>query len=247
MHNKTSTRLLILALGASLSQAWSASAPGHFPDPMSVPLMVNKGQTHLSAALGQKGEGLHLKGAVAVSDKVALIAATSYAQKDNCQSCNTSVRHHYELGAGTFGKTQGGFVREFYAGAAVGLFRASGESKKWDPQPEDIKVTAGHYDEVFLQAGIGKPNDHSTFAGAARLAGYRYYRFSKSNGYGIPLPVASSHWGLFLEPALTYKLGFKGLKTETQLGVSIPLVEAKEVNADRLWFSLGMGIDLFGR
>lgn len=246
MRVKSCTSLLLIALGTCLPPSWSAAAPGHYPDPMNAPLLRKKGETRLSVALGQKGEGLHLAGSTAVSDKVALMAAGSYAQKDNCPSCNISVRRHYEIGAGTIDRTRSGLVREIYAGAGTGRFKASGTTGQWDPQPEEIRVTAGHYDEVFLQTDIGKRNRYSSFGGAARLSGYRFYGFSKVDGNGSTLPVSASHFGLFLEPALTYELGFRNLKMETQFGVSLPLVEAKGVDSNRLWFSLGLGLNAFG-
>lgn len=246
MRLKFTSRLLLLALGTCLAPAWSASAPGHFPDPINAPLLRKNGEIRLSASLGQKGEGVHVKGSSAVNDRIALMAAGSYAQQDNCPSCNVSVRRHFEFGVGRFDRTGSGLIREIYAGAGTGRFKASGNSGQWDPEPEEITVGAGHYDQIFLQTEIGKRNRYSTFGGAARLSGYRYSRFTKMDGNGTVLPVVANPWGLYLEPALTYDLGFRNLKTETQFGISIPLVEAEGIDGNRVWFSLGLGLNALG-
>lgn len=52
---------------------------------------------------------------------------------------------------------------------------------------------------------------------------------------------------IYLEPGIIYRLGYKALKTEGQLGFCIPLVEASGLDNSLMWFSLGIGLDLFKR
>jgi hypothetical protein len=59
------------------------------------------------------------------------------------------------------------------------------------------------------------------------------------------LPAARDHLAVYLDPGFIYRLGYLNLKTEAQMGYSFPLVEAAGPANNRLWFSLGIGPDLF--
>ena len=97
----------------------------------------------------------------------------------------------------------------------------------------------------FLQANIGKQFRFTDRAASLRLSAWQFSRFTKQDGYGKDLPVASNHLAVYLEPCLIYRLGYKAVNAEAQAGFSFPLVEAAGLHNNRLWFSLGIGLDLF--
>jgi hypothetical protein len=234
-----------LVLLAALTTFAETKSLGHVTDPLNVPLFGRAGQARLSMELGQKSEGMHAQGGVAVGSRLALVAAGSYAQLNNCTSCTISERRHAELGLATFQREPKGWVREALAGVGTGRFKASGPYSDWDPQSEELRVTGGIYKMVFLQGNIGQQFRFTDRAASLRLSAWQFDRFSRQDGNGQSLPVAASHQSVYLEPGLVYRLGYKDLKAETQLGFCLPLIEASELDNSRIWFSLGIGLDLF--
>lgn len=234
-----------LILLASLSAFGEARALGHSTDPLNVPLFGKPGQVRLSIEYGQKGEGIHAQGGVAGGRRWALVGAGSFAQHNNCLSCTISERRHAELGLATYDRAPTGWVREALAGMGTGRLKVSGPNDDWDPESEDQRVTGGIYDMGFLQANIGRQFRFTDRAASLRLSAWRFNRFTKQDGEGRHLPVDRSHLAVYLEPGLTFRLGYKGVKAEAQMGFCLPLVEAAGLDNNRLWFSFGMGLDLF--
>lgn len=233
-----------LVLLASLPVFAESKSLGHVTDPLNVPLFGQQGQARLSLEIGQKGEGIHAQGGIALGPRLALIGAGSYAQHNNCFGCRVSERRHSELGLGAFDRTATGWVREAYLGMGTGRFKVSGDHDGWDPEAESLRLTGGLYNMGFLQANIGQRFRFTDRAASLRLSAWQFNRFTKEDGIG-PLPVARNHLSVYLEPGFIYRLGYKDLKTEAQMGFSFPLVEAAGLDNHRLWMSLGIGLDLF--
>lgn len=228
------------------SSATAVEVVGHNTDPMNVPLLAGPGQTRIAASFGPGGSGIHLHGGVAVSRRWALAAAAAYADLNNCSSCTISERRHGEASLGYFRYSPTtGRVLEAYAGAGVGRFRMTGNPKRWAPQPEEMRVTAGHYEQYHAQADFGRRTKWSDWSGAVRLAAYRFTGFSLRDGNGDTLPVATGHWGLYVEPAYVYRLGYRWVKAELQAGLSLPVVQADGLDNNKVWGSFGLGLDLF--
>lgn len=234
-----------LLLLASLAAAQDSRPLGHVTDPLNVPLFGRTGQTRLSVEYGQKGEGIHAQGGVAVGPRLAVVGAGSYAQLNNCFSCRVSERRHMELGLGAYDKTATGVAREAFVGVGTGRFKASGFTPPFLFDPMDGRVTGGIYNMGYLQANIGKQYRFTDRAASLRLSAWQFNRFTLHDGDGQALPVARNHLSVYLEPGLIYRLGYKDLKSELQLGLSLPLVEAAGLHNNRLWVSLGIGLDLF--
>jgi hypothetical protein len=106
-------------------------------------------------------------------------------------------------------------------------------------------VSGGKYHEVFLQGNLGRTGIFIDRAASLRLAGFRYYDFGQWDGDGNARPAPSRHWGFFLEPAYTFRLGYKHLKAESQIGVSLPLYQAEGLEHQWMWISVGAGVDVF--
>lgn len=226
----------------------AAGAPVHNSDPVNAPLFTKPGQTRLAIAFGQKGEGIHADGGVALTPRFGLIAATSYADLNNCLSCNISERRHVEAGLAWYAPISAtGLAREAMVGIATGRFRMSGSNDSWDPASVDMRVTAGHYEEIYLQADIGKCGRWIDRAGTLRLAGYRITDFTLHDGDGKRLTANASQWGLYAEPVFLFRFGYRQVKFDTQLGLSLALIQAGGVDNNPIWASLGLGVDLFGK
>ena len=246
MRNGTVIIRLLGAVTAAL--AWGcATAPGHIPDPLNVPLLSKRGETRVSGNLGYMGSGVQVQAATAVTGRMALLGAAAYAQESNCFTCTTNIRRHGELGAGWFAPTETGLTREVFAGAGIGRFRVLGESGKFDPSNEDLFITSGNYQQLFLQGNVGRNGKFLDRAAALRLSAFRYTDFEKFNGDGVPQSVARNHLGFYAEPALILRFGFKHIKAESQIGLSLPLYQPKGLDNEIVWVGLGLSLDAFGR
>ena len=245
--NPRSVLQLLLAFCVSCPELiGAAKAPGHDTDPMNIPLFAQKGQARFALAFGQKGEGIHAMGGFALSPSLALLGAAAYADHNNCPSCRISERRHAELGFGTYAySAQSGFHREGFAGLAKGRFKMSGESEWWDPQEGDTRTTGGDYTEFYLQTELGRAFRWQDWAIASRLAVYRFTDFSVRNGVALETSVPKDPWAVFLEPGLDYRLGYGPVKIDLQVGLSLPLVQEKELDNNKIWASLGIGVDVF--
>jgi hypothetical protein len=225
-----------------------AAAPGHFPDPQNVPLFGKAGETRLNVAIAQLGNGIGIESGWAVGKNVALVANGAYSKprSETCPGCRLDGKQHLELGAGLFDRMDQGLIREVYAGLGGGRFKASGFTSDWDPAAEDLVRTSGDYRHVFLQGDMGLNGSILDWIGSVRLSAFDYHHFRKLDGNGMPLPVAARHMDVFLEPALTFRLGYRQLKTETQLGFSMPLHQAENLDNEMIWLSLGVSLSAFG-
>jgi hypothetical protein len=228
--------------------ALAAKVPGHDPDPLNIPLFTQPGHSRLSAHLGQKFEGIHASGSVALTPRWGLMGSAAYADLDRCPSCIISVRRHTDAAVGYYEHDSAkATTREAFAGVGLGRFRMSGNTGKWDPQPQDIRVTEGWYEQFYLQANLGKRFKWDDRGGSLRLALYRFTGFLLRDGFGDVLPSEPDHWGLYLEPGFVYRLGFRPVKLDLQLGASLPLLQADAVDNNLVWLSAGIGVDLFGK
>lgn len=240
-------RILIACL-ASPALVSAARVPGHDTDPVNAGLFTRAGQTRLAAHLGQKFEGVHAFGGVAVAREWAVTGSVAYADLNHCLSCTISERRHLDAGIGWFRQDSAtGWIREGIAGAGLGRFRMTGNPGKWDPQPEDMRVTAGWYEMAYLQAQMGKRFKWNDRIGALRLAAYRFTGFSLKDGNGAPKPIEAEHWGLYVEPAGIYRLGFPLVKADFQIGLSLPLLQAEGLDNNLIWATVGIGFDLFAK
>ncbi len=218
----------------------------HDTDPINLPLLGNSGQTHVTAFFGQKAEGVHLTAAVAVAPRVALIAAAAYANHNNCFSCRVSERRHGELGIGTYHRETGtGMVWETYFGGGMGRAKLSGGDEGSD-QISELRVTGSEYQTLYAQANLGKRLKWDDRAGALRLAGYKFTGLTLQDGNGQSLPVNGTGWGFYLEPALVYRLGYRAVKLDLQLGASLPLIQPEGLDNEKIWATLGIGFDILG-
>ena len=234
-------RLLSAGIGA-LGLLGCARVITHIPDAQPVPLFQKQGELRVAASY-QPGKGVNAAVDLALGKHLAMLAGGAFAEHDNCFSCSKEVTRHFELGIGAFEKMgSGGNVGEVYFGLGIGSFKTSASDGSWDPQLQDITVSAGSYNEAFLQADFGRNKTVCDLAASMRLSGFRYYDFGKWDGAGAALFAPSEHWGLFLEPAFTFRVGYKHLKAENQIGVSLPLYQASGMQNQRLWLTIGVSM-----
>jgi hypothetical protein len=248
VNNSIRTSAFLACLTVCATSLCAANVPGHDVDPINAPLFSKPGQTRLALALGQKGQGAHAHGGLAISPNLAVVGSVAYAKQANCNSCTISERQHIEAGVAYYSPLlANGFAREVIAGLGTGNFRMSGSQWKWDPQPDELRVTKGSYNQAYLQANVGKRDKWIDWAGSLRVAAYRITGFSLKNGEDQLLDAPQKHWGLYLEPAAIFRFGYREVKIDNQIGLSLPLVQADEVDNNVLWASLGVGVDLFGK
>lgn len=232
---------------------------------MLVPLFARPGEAHLMASLGQKGDGLDLRGGMSVDDHWAWVAAASYANRDRCTSCNTSVRRHLEAGIGYISASPTGSPAtqtppgprgspryrqwgwETYAGLGLGRIKASPYLEFGEPEPDEVWVTSGRYGMLFVQSGVGKRGVWTDNALNLRLVAYRFQGLSVADGRGSPVYDASGAMSVYLEPAYTLGLGYRAVKARAQFGASLPLVEPKALQSPKAWLSLGVACNVFGK
>jgi hypothetical protein len=240
-------KTIFLATAMALS-VWTSHAGtfAHVIEPMAMPLFSKPGEIQGRLGTGPDGEGFRLQGGYAVNPKLAIVAAGSFAQKENCATCYTRVQRHFEIAAGTYRPIAGAWTGEAFAGAGTGRFKASGEIGGWDPSLEDLRMTSAQYDLAFIQANVGHRGTWGDIAYGLRTSLHRLRNYKTVDGLQMTLPTRNEAWGAYLEPSITGAVGFKDYKLDVQLGSSIPMVDAQREDERRGWISVGMGFHAFG-
>lgn len=238
-------RIGLTCIALAVFLAGCSHNPARIPEVQPIPLFRKPGEIHVTASL-QADKGLQAGAGMAVGKSVAVMAGGAYGQQDNCFSCSKEVSRHAEAAVGTYRKLDDRTVGEAYIGGGLGRFRTLGNSGRWDPSAEDIVVSAGRYHAGFLQGNIGRTGRWFDKALSARVSAYRFYGFGQWDGDAVPRPAPESHLGVFLEPALTLRAGYKQVKATGQLGLSVPLIQEKGLDNRMAWLSLGLGFSLFG-
>ncbi len=220
MRNKISLFLVLPLIAAGTS-----CAPAYIPNVANTPMFSNKGE--LQAAIYTGSSGIDPQLAYAVTDHFGIMANGSF--RDTKDDEDYHSRHNLiEVGGGYF--TSIGYNARFeaFGGYGFGSLQSEYENELWSDYA-DV-----NHNKFFIQPGFGITSKVFDAGLASRLV---IMNMTQDD---------ASRTGVFLEPVLTARLGFRNLRFISQMGVSFQLNEdAAPVNYQPLIFSLGLQLNLF--
>lgn len=212
----------------------------YVPNIQNVPLLKEKDEIHFSAAGGggEESSCVEVQGAYSFTEKFALMANYMSAKGGNVDENNYGKGNYIE-GAIGFYKPLGRLaVFEIYGGLGLG-----DQHHKYGSNNAYSDLSSLKY---FVQPSFGLTTRFIDLAVSGRISGLncnniRYYNLSN---YGIidKLNDISGKNHLFLEPAVTLRMGWKKIKIQFQVEYSDNLNEPVLNFNEQFHISLGLNL-----
>lgn len=199
----------------------------YIPNTVNTPLLSNKNEFQASVYTGTSG--FDAQTAFAVTDNVGIMLNGSFANRTSDSTSNFHKHKFVELGVGYYTKINDGNGRfEVFGGGGLG--DVQGKYSIWSSTYSASVSTT----RFFIQPTVGATSD--VFDGSFST------RFVMVNLHND----VNSINGMFIEPVLTGKVGYKNLKGVMQVGVSLPLLEYGGIPFDYqpLLISFGLNLNL---
>jgi hypothetical protein len=224
--------LLIIATGLLLM----GCVAEYYPTMLNAPLF--KGEEEFEASILTGTSGYDVQIAYAPINHLGFLVSGSYKDRrvDNDSTDFKNYHKHLfgEFGAGYFVKISDNFVFEAFAGGGYGSMEGVYHANFIFDFDDYDRV---EYAKLFLQPQIGVANDVFEFAFATRLSGINVWYLDSSD---------STDFGLFLEPLLSFKVGYRYVKFTTQFGLSFPLNENFDFEHNPFIFGVGLNFSFGG-
>lgn len=218
MHSKISYFFISAIVILTVTSCKSS----YVPNAANTPLLSEKGDFKVAINGGTSGVDPQLS--YAVTNHLGVIANGSFKKENS----NGNKHSFAELGLGYFTKLGENFRFETFGGIGKGDYTFLD-----DNGPEDLTLNNVELTRYFVQPTIGITTD--VFDGSFTP------RFVLAN-------IADSSGkdnGLFVEPVVTGKVGYKYIKAIVQLGLSIPLDNSNaNFNHQPLLLSLGLQFNI---
>lgn len=195
----------------------------YLPNNVHVPMLSQSGD--FSANIGTGSSYTNLQAAYSPTTNLGVMMNLSFGGSADENTSNENKFGFGEIGIGYYNPLSKAFLFDFYGGYGVGL------SETYENSLNVPTTVNGMYSRLFLQPSItlsAKDVLDLNFAIRPTLI------FMKTNSN-----VQVSNVGLFVEPALTLKYGWKHFKIINQVGLSLPL---NAVNFGFNPFILNVGI-----
>ena len=218
---KRNAQSLIFLPGVLIMLFVTSCAPAYVPNVINTPLFSNKGEFQASVNTGFAGFDPQLS--YAITDHIGVIMNGSFANRTSDSTDDFHKHLFFEIGSGYYKKigTSGRF--EAFGGAGFGKLKAEYENELWMTRSDVNSM------RFFIQPAIGASTDIFDGSFAARFIVLNLNQESKSST------------GLFIEPAITAKVGYKYAKAVFQFGLSLPLnSDYLEFNHQLVMFSVGL-------
>ena len=203
--------IIILLLVMSIAIFINGCAPAYIPNVVNTPLLSNQGEVQAAIYTGSSGTDSQF--AYAVTDNIGIMFNGSFANRTSDTTSDFHKHHFVELGTGYYKNIGESGRLECFGGFGYGRLQARFDNNLWVSMED---VTAYRY---FIQPTIGASTDIFDGSFATRFVAVDMHQGVNNNV------------GLFFEPVLTGKMGFKYVKAVVQLGFSFPL------NSDNLGFT----------
>jgi len=190
------------------------------PNTINTPLLTNNGE--IQVALNAGLSGFDPQATYAISDNIGVMLNGSFADRTSDSSDNFHKHRFLEIAPGYY-QTIGNSGRfEVFGGYGFGRLQAEYESL-WMSR-SDVNSN-----RIFLQPTIGAVTDIFDGSLSTRFVLVTLHEDDTRNS------------GLFFEPVLTGKLGYKNIKGIMQFGLSLPL-NSDEIQFEfqPLLFSIGL-------
>lgn len=237
------SRRIIPLLGSAALLALTACAPKYYSgNSQNVPLLTGKGAATGAATINPDGNRAEARGALAVTDRVALQAnAALYFPRDDDSTGNGGSGGLFELGAGYYAPLAPGFILETFVLAAYGGLENHFPGTVDENPGTNGKLNANLI-RVSLQPAIGYKHPYFEAAASSRLAMVNYFNVDGSlvtGGENQQEYLRDNRLQFLIEPAITFRGGLPTLKAEAQIGFSVNLTD-DEFPQDDNWASLGL-------
>lgn len=241
--NATSIKLIFIGFIIALSSCQVA----YIPNKHNVPLLEEKGDASVSIST------TNLQGAYAFSDQLAVTTNLYFRENswenipDSTQSIPTdyqSNRFLAEAGLGYFKQLGSEGIFEIYGGGGIGNLGF-----------EQIEYNSIHdrtynatISKAFIQPDIGFKTEYFDLVFSTRFSYLRFHNVDTTN-YNIrtleedDLYNLDKHAFFFLEPALTFKFGYKFINAYTQAIVATKL-NPQRINYRNFGVNVGIELDL---
>ncbi len=217
---KISKRILTGFIVAILLNSCS---PEYIPNVINAPLLSQKGE--IQAAIHTGTAGTDPQFAYALTDNIGIMLNSSFASRTD-SGASYHTHNFIELGAGYFNKFGGIGTYEIFGGYGAGNLEADYANSLWSSY---ANVTSNR---IFIQPSAGISSDIVDFGLSTRFVIVSMTQNSAKST------------GLFLEPAITAKLGYKYVKLMYQFGLSFPLNE-KTMDFSNQPLLMSIGIQVF--
>lgn len=185
------------------------------------------------------------------------IMANGYTRSSNYSSGGSSSdinysssRNLFEGGIGYFNTLSEGFVYEIYGGGGVGSLTYNGD-QMYSGTGNVIYKYSADFSRFFIQPSIGFSHDIVDVSISARIVRLSFNNIRTEN-YTQQMLINEDIYNLdqsdyfFIEPALTFRVGYKWCKFQTQLLYSNKL-NLETLNYKKFTVSAGLQIDIAPR
>ncbi len=224
--------LALATLGAACTPTLYA------PTQLATPMLREAGE--LQATLSTTS----VEAAYAVSPQVVVHAAGFYRGTNDLENQRTSGAWLGEAGAGVFGNLLHRDVRWTL------LAGAGGGRTWWEAGGNAPRAYASNAVRGFLQPNIGWVSPYFELVGSTRLSGVKYLDFT-SSGFepdqamrdGLTTASVTGPVWLFLEPAVTAKVGYRWVKLFAQYQWTFKMSEAP-LPYQNAGLTIGVALDL---
>jgi len=188
---------------------------------VNTPLLSNKGEFQMAVHTGFSGTDPQF--AYALTDEIGVMLNGSFANRNTEQGKKYHKHAFVEVGGGYYKKFLDNGRLEVFSGYGLGMLDAKYEDNMFSSSAQ-VKMQ-----RFFLQPAVGAKTQIFDGSFAARLVVVHLHQDAKY--------VTA----VYLEPAITAKLGYKYAKAVFQFGMSLPLTaSATEFLFQPFLFSVGL-------
>jgi hypothetical protein len=211
--------IILLVISLSIFSCLSI----YIPDSVNTPLFKEAGELQISGYTGTRTIQARL--AYTPINHFGMIANSSYNISTILQEVYNNRSFNYEFGLGYYTKFADYMVFETYGGIGAGSLKYS--------EHEQSKLFKNKQRKYFITPTIGYV---STFFDAGFST-----RFTNISLYNETEDLN----GIFIEPSLTFKLGFENLKFIFDFGRSIDISKSNELPYFPYFMNIGGQLSLF--
>ena len=182
----------------------SSCATLHYPSAVNTPLFKEKGESNLQADVNLSS--ITAKGAHAFSNHFGLAGSVNFWgwSYTFLSSAEQGIGLQVHCLPGYFAPLGKHWLFEVYGGYGLGMM--------------DTETYSGFNDhQIILQPSVGLRRERFEMSISIRATEHIVTDFTYDPALSNPTPQA----GLFLDPALTFRMGGESLKASTQIGMSI--------------------------
>lgn len=217
----------------SILIAISSCKTAYVPNTVNVPLFEDSGQVRVSGDLAG-----NIQFAASLGRNFGVMANGMWKKEGEETDALYGKGHLYEAGIGGFSRTQSNIKYEAYVGGGVGTAFTKENTKTFE-------VNGARF---FFQPSVGYHHSIFEIAFTPRFVAGKYQKptttYTTAELIASNLADVNKPTWMFIEPALTFRVGYQWLKLQLQLGKSIKLTDQalaykKEFNSLGVIFDLG--------